>query len=483
MTELTNDTTKLIDPAVEDRYFRACMEYSKLLAITVDQLTEHNFSTPQKAKLFMCLKWYFLEYKEVPSLDILKITVEELYPSEVSGLVIRLIDRIAVLPKPEWGWIVAKLDQYVKTIKLQKALFEAGSLLKNNQYNDAQSRVIDVIRHSGLVTATSPNDLTLSRDDLFKLSQDDEMFCCPTRVYALDSVLKGFYRQELFILMSPLNVGKSFFVVHAAVAALMSGKRVLYFTLEMRKDRVMQRIVQNASGVAKPRHNDELNRMVEVWDDQFQEKLESDERTLLDTARTFKCMETLRKFGGQLSVQEYSSGEATLQDLERDIAVFDVTFGAPPDIIFIDGLLDMKFAGKSEADRNRMGLTDLCRSLRKLGKDYNAAVVVAHQTNREGMSAEVVGAEHAGESLGIMQVADTCVTLNQTKAENAQGKIRLHVARARSAKKWQHVECYQNLDLGQFCLASKIVEAPEKEESEQRPGRPPPRTRRTGNDP
>ena len=55
-----------------------------------------------------------------------------------------------------------------------------------------------------------------------------------------------------------------------------------------------------------------------------------------------------------------------------------------------------------------------------------------------------------------MQVADTGISLNQTKAENSLGKMRMNIMRARGSQKFGIIDIWQNLDLAQFCLASKL---------------------------
>lgn len=467
--ETTFDTSTLLDQAVEDRYFRACFTYPKLLQITVDQLTEQCFSTSVKAKLFSALKLYFQEYKESPSLDILKVTTEVMYPSDQAMLITRLAERIHHLPIPEWKWIVTQIDKYVKTIKLQKASYEASVLLKSGNYNEAQSKLVDVIRHSGIVTSQSSNDLNLTKEELYNLSQDDGVFCCPTRIYALDAILRGFYRKELLIAMAPLNVGKSWFMMHSAVSALMSGKHVLYFTLEMSRERALQRILQNISATVKPRSNDELERDIKIWDEQWANKEDHKARSLLDTNKVAKSLSALKRFGGQLSVKEYSSGVATSRDIERDIELFDVTFGKLPDLVLVDGLMDINFSGIGDKEKARFGLAQLAKDLRRMAKDYNCAMVATHQANRDSMNAELVGVEHTGESFAIMQIADTGISFNQTKAENQLGKMRLNVMRARGSQKFAIIDMWQNLDTAQFCMASKLDNSPAKTAT-QNPG-------------
>ena len=83
-----------------------------------------------------------------------------------------------------------------------------------------------------------------------------------------------------------------------------------------------------------------------------------------------------------------------------------------------------------------------------------------------------------------MQVADTGISLNQSKAEHQLGKMRISVMRARNQQKWGIMEIWQNLDIGQFCQASKKLENPVEDDdsSEGVNDRPGKRRRRRSQD-
>ena len=466
MIALENDDVTLLDQAVEDRFIRAVLEYPKLLQITMNSIVFENFSTSVKGKLWNCIIFYYHEFDSLPTHDLLDITIQEVYPGDQSKLVMRLLKRILQMPVPEWGWILKKIDTYVKTIRLQKSLFEASQYLKQGDVKEAEDSLVSAIRDSGILSEGSTSDLELSKGAIYEVARSAEVFCCPTRIYALDSYIRGLFRKELFLIMAPTNVGKSWAALHMATAALFSGKYVLYITLEMSRDRVLQRILQNISGTYSPKSDLDIEKAVQLWDDAWQAKETHQVKSLLAANDVYNNLQILKRFGGKLNVKEHPSGTATIKDLEREIALFDVSFGKLPDVIVIDGLLDIKFSGNTDTSRQRLGLTHIARELRRMASDYNACVVTTHQGNRDSAKADIVGIQHTGESFGIVQVADIGISLNQTKAEHQLGKMRINVMRSRNQQKWGVVEIWQNLDIGQFCQVSKECEYTQEEEEE-----------------
>ena len=460
------DDVSILDQKLEDRVLRAVLAYPDLLPLLVGTLREENFSSQIKARLYHTLENFYLSYKTTPSPDSLILTIEELYPDQFQ-VILNLLDRISQLPVPEYEWVMKKLDLFIKTIQLQKSIYEASSVLKEGNYKESVAKLTSTITKGGILHGEHISELELERADIRRVVEQENILCSPTRIYALDRLIKGFYRKEVFMMMSPLNVGKSWFMIHSAVSALISGKHVLYLTLEMSREKVLQRFLQSVAAVGKQRNSDEIERVIGIWDEKFISKTKGElTPTLLQVDFVKTHLDYLKNFGGCLSVAEYYSGQCSISDIERAIAVFDVSFNKVPDVILIDSLSEMKVGGGFDPSHRRIGLTEVVRDLRRIAQEYNCAVVITHQANRAAISAKVVGSQHTGESLGIIQVTDTAVSLMQNKEEHELSMARIHVMRSRSEKKWGSVDIYQNLDTGQFCLASKFSKAGDGKENE-----------------
>lgn len=460
------DSTQLISQTLEDRFFKALLSHDRLIHLVKGRMKGEHFSTQIKAKLFVVIDQFVKEYGTLPTMDTLTIELNEKCDQHTAKLIQRLLVRLERLPVPEWGWIIGRINKWVKTIELRKALYEAATLLDDKQLQLAQERVLKVIRAGGIEEAKSSNILQTGVDGITDYIMQEDLFCTPTRIYSLDTIIKGLYRQELCVILAALNVGKTWAVIHLAIAALISSLSVLYISLEMGRVKVIQRIFQNIAGAVAPDSLQELEREVELWTESFQSKTPAQARSLLDVSKVARHLGYLKNYGGTLAVESYPSGTVTTGEVEREILVFDAMFNKPPDVVIVDGLTDLGLgSGSGSGDGRRLGLADATRDLRRMAIQHNAAVVVTHQSNRPGLTAPIVEAVHTGEALAILQIADLGISLNQTRAEYALGKMRAFVIRARGTKKWAMIEMFQSLDIGQFCLASRIM--PHEEWAEQ----------------
>ncbi len=448
-----DDEVALLDQRIEDRLFRALLEYPRLAQLLTGQLSESDFSTQIKANLFTVLLWHWDKFGDAPTLDTIRIEAEEMFGGMVPSMITRYLEKLDEIPLPPWEWIVHHADEWVKKIRLHRALFDANDRLRAGSYDDASQLVVAAIRAGGVIRHGLTNDLELTDEELQEIVDDRSLFCSPTRIYALDEIMGGLWRQELLVIMAGLNVGKTWGANHFGNAGLMSGCYVLHMTLEMNRQRALQRYLQTISGFVRPHSRSDRWRNVELWSEDFRRREIVEVKSLLHVGDLSAQMTNLRAFGGALAVRDYASGTCTLSDVEREIELFDVTFERPPDIVIIDGLADMD-VGKER----REGLTTLTRGLRAVAHEKFCAVVATHQANRPGLSVEILEAEHTGENIAIAQIADTAITLNQTKEENARGVMRIFLMRARNAKKWQLIEVLGNLEIGQFCQDSRLID-------------------------
>lgn len=456
---------QLLDQQLEDRFFKALLSYDKLIDLADGQLDAESFSTSQKANLFKAICFYHKEFGGLPKEDLLLLTIEEMFSTEQVALARRYLSKLEEVPVPDWEWIINRIDRVVKSIRLHKALFEGAEQLKEGNLEQAEDRVLRTIRSAGLHAPGSRDSLDLDNEEIYQIIAEEGQIATFWRIPALDRITKGVLKQQLLVIMAPLNVGKTWAVQHLCHWALMGGPnippcRVLYLTLETTKPVVYKRIFQMITGLLDPRHQDDFRRESEVWVDKWSKKEVVTAETLFNISLVSRKLKYLRGKGGFLKLEYYPAGECGIKEVEHQIMLFDAVHGKPPDMVIIDGLTDMKLDVNPRETRH--GFATLAKSLRSIAHKYNLAMVTTHQGNRESLSAEVVGVEHTGEALAIMQTADTAISLNQTFAEYLESKMRVFIMRARGARKWIEIEMWQNLAMGQFHQASRIKKREEE---------------------
>lgn len=460
---------QLLDQQLEDRFFRALLEYEKLIGLADGQLEAESFSTQQKANLFKAICFYHKEFGGVPSTDLLLITIEEMFSKEQVVLTRRYLSKLEEIPVPDWEWIIQRIDKVVKSIKLHKALFEGAAQLKEGNLQQAEDRVMRAISSAGLHAPADRDSLDLDNEEIYQIVAAEGSVATFWRIPVLDRITKGVLKQQLLVIMAPLNVGKTWAVQHLCHWGLMGSPKIdippcgiLYLTLETTKPVVYKRLFQMITGLLDPKHEDDFRREADVWVEKWSRKEVVTADTLFNIGLISRKLKYLRGKGGFLKLLYYPAGECGVKEVEHEIMLFDAAHGKPPDMVIIDGLTDMKLDVNPRDTRH--GFAAVAKQLRSMAHLHNLAMVITHQGNRESINAEVVGVEHTGEALAIMQTADTGISLNQTYAEYVEHKMRLFIMRARGSAKWVEIEMWQNLAMGQFHQASRIKKRAESTE-------------------
>lgn len=190
---------------------------------------------------------------------------------------------------------------------------------------------------------------------------------------------------ELGVVIAPPGGGKSMCLVKGASTALLEGKNVVYYTLELSEDVVGQRFDSCINDI----------KLKNVWEypEYISEKIED-----------------IASLGGGLKIKEFLEGGVTVNTIKAHLKTLELE-GFVPDIIFIDYLGLMKPLG-SYAEK-RHALTDISEGLRNIANNYRIPVWTAHQTNRSAIQEEKINTGHIGESLGIIATVDLAFGLGR----------------------------------------------------------------------
>jgi replicative DNA helicase len=119
-------------------------------------------------------------------------------------------------------------------------------LLGSHEYEISQLNNIgdaDTIAHINEAVKDVMNDI----DDL--QSGKKKFMGVPTGIYMLDQLTKGWQDTDLVILAARPSQGKTALVLHHVLAAAMSGIGVLFFSLEMSRNQLVQRLISNHSQI------------------------------------------------------------------------------------------------------------------------------------------------------------------------------------------------------------------------------------------
>lgn len=149
------------------------------------------------------------------------------------------------------AWMRRRLKEIGMEMQSEKSPLESDVF---NEIDAAQDTIASLV--SSLPTSR-PTDLSYEMNEALREAEKRRLargmgvlaFGVTTRFNRLDALLGGMREGELHVLAARPSVGKTAFALGLAVAAAQQGKRVLFFSLEMSKGQLRDRMLTMLGGV------------------------------------------------------------------------------------------------------------------------------------------------------------------------------------------------------------------------------------------
>lgn len=209
--------------------------------VYIENLTEKDFSGAVTKNIFKAMHKLRRRNKTI---DIYSLV-------ELTGLKVTEITKIT-----ESVAGITNIEQEVKLLKertnkkaLQKSAAEMMKLLKNKEKSAAEIQGFIINELQSLLLASdgevSPIDEGMANmlqllEDRYK-NKDDKSYY--TGIGKLDSVTGGLHPQELTTIASRPGVGKTMIGMQIGLNVASNGRKVMFTSLEMAEDQIMQRII------------------------------------------------------------------------------------------------------------------------------------------------------------------------------------------------------------------------------------------------
>lgn len=226
----------------------------------------------------------------------------------------------------------------------------------------------------------------------------------------------GWGRRELSSIMGGAKTGKTTALVNFAKGASMAGFNVLYATLEVSERILSERLDASVSDI----------------------EIKNLGMNVLEVQRRIKATRH-----GELRVAEFPSGTLTPNKLREVIDKNQSAIKGKFDLIVVDyaDIMAPNIRTNDTIENSKSVYVDL----RAIAFDYNAAVLTATQTNREGFKSTVAKAEHVAEDFNKVRTVDLMISINITEEERARGEARLFFAASRNQESGFTVHVKQNI--------------------------------------
>ena len=403
-------------------------------------LKDDYFEDQNDRFLYTTIKSYIDEYNGLPTKTALKIAIdasgnlnEERYKQVTSTL-----ESLSYDEKTDQTWLIDTTEKFCQ----DKAIYNAvrqSILVLDGKVKDLDKGAIPQLLSDALGVSFDTNvghDFLENADERFefyhrveeKLEFDLEYFNKITK--------GGLSKKSLSVALAGTGVGKTLFMTHCASAALMSGKNVLYITMEMAEERIAERIDANLLDVTL----DDLRLMPK---DAYQKKIER----------------VRSRTSGKLIVKEYPTGSAGANHFRHLLNELKLKKNFVPDIIFIDYLnICMSSRLKHGANINSYTLIKaIAEELRGLAMEFNVPVMSATQTTRSGYGNSDVEITDTSESFGLPATADFMFALISTEELEKIGQLMVKQLKNR----WGSIDSPKRFIIGIDRSKMKLFDAEE----------------------
>ena len=279
---------------------------------------------------------------------------------------------------------------------LKEAMIKSVGLLKNSSYDEIAKVINEALKLGS--DSDFGYDYVADFERRFEIKARDPI---STGWDEIDGLCRGgLGNGELGVVIAPTGAGKSMVLVHLGAQALLQGKTVVHYTLELQDTSIGIRYDSCITGVS------------------------------LSDMHSFKEMiyEKVQEVPGKLIIKEYPTKSASTQTLknhieklkQRDIKV---------DMILVDYGDLLKPVTVTREKRH--DLESIYEELRAITQENKCPVWTASQTNRSGLNAEVVTLESISEAYSKCFVADFICSVSRTIDDKNNNTGRMFVAKNR----------------------------------------------------
>lgn len=349
-------------------------------------------------RLFMEIKDFFLTYDRPPEYDVLDFELQQKkgFTEDDLKTCRELIDGIKTDNSiVNFDWLVDTTEKFCQEKAIYLAMVDSMAILNGQDKKNAPGAIPNLLQEA-LAISFEPNighDYlldTASQLAYYHRAENKIPFELASFNKATDG---GIPDKTLTVGMAGVGVGKTLTMCAFAAGWLMQGHDVLYISLEMSKNAIVQRIDANLMNLA-------MNTLKTLPEEEYVKR-----------AELFKS-----KTQGRLIVQEYPTGSASNLHFEALLNELRIKKNFVPQFVIID------YINLCASSRVKAGMTNsygyiksISEELRGMAVKHSTRVFTATQVNRQGFNMSDPDLTNTAESFGLPATADMFFAITETE--------------------------------------------------------------------
>jgi replicative DNA helicase len=345
------------------------------------------------------------QYNDVPTQEILSIEIEKRSDINENNFkeVTQLISCLENEPT-DHEWLLNTTEKWCRERAIYLALMESIQIADGQDDKKAPDAIPSILSDALAVSFDNHvgHDYLQDYEERYDSYHRKENRI-PFDLDFFNKITKGgLPNKTLNIALAGTGVGKSLFMCHMASSVLLTGKNVLYITMEMAEEKIAERIDANLLNV-------NIQDIGELPKQTFEKKVTN----------------LAQKTQGTLIIKEYPTASAHSGHFTALLNELALKKSFRPDIIFIDYLnicASSRYRGGSNVNSYTV-IKSIAEELRGMACEANVPIVSATQTTRSGFGSSDVELTDTSESFGLPATADLMFALISTEELESLGQI------------------------------------------------------------
>ena len=333
--------------------------------------------------------------KEIIS-SIMKSGLEDFQP-HVQKQVRDYFSVIMVRTLQDQKYIKETALDFCKKQKLKEALMKSVDLIQSSSYDQVKNVIDDALKLG--MDNNHGHDYIKDFELRYEIKARNPVTTGWDKIDKLTK--KGLGSGEMGVVIAPTGAGKSMALAHLGASAVKEGKNVVHYTLELSEAVTGQRYDSCISTVP----------LSELF------------------SRRAEVKENISNVEGTLIIKEYPTKTATTNIIRSHLEKLKKR-NQKIDMIIVD-YADL-LTPTTHYKEKRADLESIYENLRSVAQEYQCPVWTASQTNRSGLSAEVVTMESISEAFNKCFVADFICSISRTRKDKVTNTARMFIAKNRN---------------------------------------------------
>ena len=338
---------------------------------------------------------YFFEYKTIPTLDVMKVKIDEM---ENEILQVSVVDNL----KESWRnvestdlkFVQEQTLEFCRNQVMKNAIMDSVDLIEVGQY-DQIKKIVDEAMKAGSDRDLGHEYIEGIEERLTKSTRDT----IKTGWDPIDEVMDGgLGKGELGVVVAPAGIGKTWCLQSMGSNAVKRGLSVVHYTLELNQEYVGLRYDTIFSGT--PTAN------IKFYKDEVKKKIS--------------------QLKGHLLIKYFPTKSATVQTLSSHLKQIELQ-GIKPDLVLVDYADILRGVGSEK----RHILENIYEDLRGLAGEYELPIWTASQANRSSLEEEIIDATKVAEAYSKVMIADFVVSVSRKVEDKIANTSRFHVIKNR----------------------------------------------------